>query len=100
MPFPSPPLPLPPTNLAQMRFTAIVLLAIVAVAIVGVYLFLNVLVIGSGLTYIATHPIKFQEWYGHVAAGRLEWERYKMPDPLSNETFHVDVAMLSLLYHF
>jgi len=31
---------------------------------------------------------------------RLEWERYKMPDPLSDETFDVDTATLSLLYRF
>ena len=32
--------------------------------------------------------------------GRLEWERYKMPDPLSNENFNVDAATLSVLFHF
>ena len=31
---------------------------------------------------------------------RAEWERYKMPDPLSDEKFNVDAATLSLLYHF
>ena len=31
---------------------------------------------------------------------RAEWERYKMPDPLSNEVFNVDSATLSVLYHF
>lgn len=31
---------------------------------------------------------------------RLEWERYKMPDPLSDEQFNVDTATLSLLYRF
>jgi opacity protein-like surface antigen len=31
---------------------------------------------------------------------RLEWERYKMPDPLSDETFDADTATLSLLYRF
>jgi len=33
-------------------------------------------------------------------AARLEWERYKMPDPLSDETFNADTATLSLLYRF
>ena len=34
-------------------------------------------------------------------SGRLEWERYNsMPDPLSDEKFHVDTATLSLLFHF
>ena len=31
---------------------------------------------------------------------RVEWERYKMPDPLSDEQFNVDTATLSLLYRF
>ncbi len=31
---------------------------------------------------------------------RVEWERYKMPDPFSDEMFNVDTAMLSLLYRF
>lgn len=31
---------------------------------------------------------------------RAEWERYKMPDPFSNELFDVDTATLSLLYRF
>ena len=68
--------------------------------------------IGSPITIIASSAQKsetnFAEKFGAGVeynfssefAGRLEWERYKMPDPLSNETFHVDVAMLSLLYHF
>jgi OOP family OmpA-OmpF porin len=31
---------------------------------------------------------------------RAEWERYKMPDPFSEEKFNVDAATLVLLYHF
>ena len=31
---------------------------------------------------------------------RAEWERYRMPDPFSDEQFKVDTATLSLLYHF
>ena len=31
---------------------------------------------------------------------RAEWERYKMPDPFSDEQFNVDTATLSLLYRF
>ena len=31
---------------------------------------------------------------------RGEWERYRMPDPFSDEQFKVDTATLSLLYHF
>jgi hypothetical protein len=33
-------------------------------------------------------------------AVRAEWERYKMPDPLSDELFNVDAATLSVLYRF
>jgi OOP family OmpA-OmpF porin len=32
--------------------------------------------------------------------GRLEWEHYRMPDPLSDEKFNVDAATLSVLFHF
>jgi hypothetical protein len=31
---------------------------------------------------------------------RAQWERYKMPDPFSDELFNVDTATLSLLYRF
>ena len=31
---------------------------------------------------------------------RAEWERYRMPDPFSDEQYKVDTATLSLLYHF
>jgi OOP family OmpA-OmpF porin len=31
---------------------------------------------------------------------RAEWERYKMPDPFSDELFNVNAATLSLLYRF
>jgi OmpA-OmpF porin, OOP family len=33
-------------------------------------------------------------------SGRLEWEHYRMPDPLSDEKFNVDAATLSVLFHF
>ena len=33
-------------------------------------------------------------------AARLEWERYNLVDPLSDEKFHVDTGTLSLLFHF
>lgn len=45
----------------------------VAVAIVGIYLFLNVVVVGSGLFYLLWHRELIVEWYGHVAAGQSEW---------------------------
>lgn len=45
---------------------------------------------GAGLDY----------HFSPAFTGRLEWERYKMPDPLSDEKFNVDAATLSVLFHF
>ena len=45
-----------------------------AVAIVGVYLLLNLVVIGSGLFYLATHPERLQLWFEHLMAGTQHWE--------------------------
>jgi hypothetical protein len=42
-----------------------------AVGIVGVYLVLNVVVIGSGLVYLVGHPERVQAWMQHLQAG--EW---------------------------
>ncbi len=44
----------------------------IAVVLVGIYLLLNVIVIGSGLFYILTHSDLITDWWGHVRAG--EWE--------------------------
>ncbi len=40
-----------------------------AVSIVGVYLVLNVIVIGSGVWYLAEHPAVLQDWWAKVQAG-------------------------------
>ena len=40
-----------------------------AAAIVGVYLVLNVIVIGSGLVYLGEHPHVLQDWWAMVEAG-------------------------------
>ena len=45
-----------------------------AVVIVGGYLVLNVLVIGSGLVKLATHPQFLSDWYTNVAEGRWHLE--------------------------
>lgn len=45
-----------------------------AVGIVGVYLLLNLIVIGSGLFYLATHPERLQLWFQHLMAGTGSWE--------------------------
>jgi hypothetical protein len=44
-----------------------------AAFIVGIYLVLNVVVIGSGVLYLAEHPHILNEWWGHVRAGGAEW---------------------------
>jgi hypothetical protein len=44
----------------------------VAVTLVGLYLLLNVIVIGSGLVYLLTHGEIVSQWWGHVTIG--EWE--------------------------
>jgi hypothetical protein len=40
-----------------------------AVVIVGVYLFLNLIVVGSGLVYLVAHPSLIQEWFADLRAG-------------------------------
>jgi hypothetical protein len=40
-----------------------------AVIIVGVYLLLNLFVIGSGVVYLVVHPSLFQAWYENVTTG-------------------------------
>jgi hypothetical protein len=46
----------------------------IAVVIVGVYLVLNVFVIGSGLAYLVAHPARFEAWYTAVDEGRWYFE--------------------------
>ena len=48
-----------------------------AATIVGVYLALNVVVIGSGLAYLAKHTEKFDAWIANLQAGR--WHIYESP---------------------
>jgi OOP family OmpA-OmpF porin len=67
---------------------------------------------GQPITYVAssndTTETKIREKFGAGIdyklnpqfTARLEWERYKMPDPLSDEQFNADTATLSLLYRF
>ncbi len=40
-----------------------------AAAIVGIYLVLNVVVVGSGLVYVAQHPDLFEAWWKNVQEG-------------------------------
>jgi hypothetical protein len=41
----------------------------IAVVIVGVYLVLNIIVLASGITYLAFHPSMVTNWYASVVAG-------------------------------
>lgn len=49
----------------------------IAVGLVGIYLLLNVIVIGSGVFYIFTHTEVLSQWWSHVQAG--EWEIKEPP---------------------
>lgn len=40
-----------------------------AAVIVAVYLLLNLIVIGAGLSYLVAHPEYFQQWYEHLTSG-------------------------------
>ena len=67
---------------------------------------------GEPLTFIVSNndksETKVREKFGagvgyslnSMFSVRAEWERYRMPDPFSDEQFKVDTATLSLLYHF
>ena len=46
----------------------------IAVIIVAVYLVLNVIVIGSGLGYLAAHPQLVSDWYASVKSGEWNFE--------------------------
>ncbi len=48
-----------------------------AAAIVGIYLVLNVIVVGSGLVYVAQHPQLFEAWWAKVQSG--QWHLPESP---------------------
>jgi len=47
---------------------------VVAIVIVAVYLFLNLIVIGSGLFYLLTHPERISQWHSSVLSGNWYFE--------------------------
>lgn len=65
-----------------------------AVLIVGVYLVLNVVVIGSGIAYIVQHPHYFHTWYERVQSG--QW--YLENAPLKSTGWWATVAVSLLLF--
>ncbi len=65
-----------------------------AVVIVGVYLALNVLIIGSGLVYLVAHPSLFQNWYADVVGGN--W--YVHDIPIAGRDFWSMIAVCLLIF--
>ena len=63
-----------------------------AVVIVAVYLVLNLLVIGSGLAYLAVHPEFLTRWYTHLVEG--DW--HLKDSPLAGHDGWT-IALLSLI---
>jgi hypothetical protein len=47
---------------------------VLAITIVAVYLFLNVIIIGSGLVYLVAHPSHVSQWYASVLSGNWYFE--------------------------
>src|SRR5262249_41913800 len=68
-----------------------------AVVLVGVYLVLNVVIIASGLVYLAGHPGKLAEWYGHLLEGPSGWRMEEAP-PLTGQGWGVIVLVCLLLF--
>ena len=66
----------------------------IAVVIVGVYLVLNVVVIGAGLKYLVDHPAMFTQWTGRVGSG--DW--YLEDSPMRSTGFWSIIAVSALLF--
>ena len=66
----------------------------IAVVIVGVYLALNVVVIGAGLKYLVDHPEMFTQWTGRVGSG--DW--YLEDSPMRSTGFWSIIAVSALLF--
>jgi hypothetical protein len=64
-----------------------------AVVIVGGYLLINVVLIASGLYYLATHPETLSQWYANVTAG--QW--HLSHRPLEGHSW-VTIILLCLLF--
>ncbi len=72
-------------------FREVILLAVV---IVGVFLVLNVVVIGSGFVYLVDHPEKLRLWFDRVVAG--EWHIDPKDRPVSG-TGALSIVLISLI---
>src|SRR5262245_59262920 len=63
-----------------------------AVVIVGTYLFLNLIIVGSGLVYLAEHPGLLTVWYENVTTGN-----WFLPEPPLRGTGWLVIAGTCLL---
>ena len=67
-----------------------------SVIIVGVYLALNVVVIGSGLVHLLFHPSKFQIWFSHLSSG--EWHIHHVPPWISGTSVWAIAGICFLIF--
>lgn len=68
-----------------------------AVVIVGIYLFLNLIVIGSGLAYLVAHQNLVHEWIGHLKAGPTQWHIEHTEHLPIVEGVFASIALVSVL---
>ncbi|MGE3317356.1 MAG: amino acid transporter [Planctomycetaceae bacterium] len=66
----------------------------IAVVIVGTYLFLNVILLGSALYYLATHPSHLQDWWNQVFV-QTDWRIAH--SPLQGHDW-ITIVLLCLLF--
>lgn len=65
-----------------------------AVTLVAIYLLLNLVVIGSGLWYLATHADQLTDWYQTIATGKWDVEE----SPLAGHDIWAVVAVCLLFF--
>lgn len=95
---------------SQMTVTILLLLALgttflkgfrevigIAVVLVAVYLFLNAIVIGSGVWHLATHPEILTEWSNHLRSP--DWQEWALThEPPVRGTGWVTIGLLCVLF--
>jgi hypothetical protein len=69
-----------------------------AVIIVGVYLALNVLVIGSGLWHLAWHPTKLQSWMDNISSGQWHIAAEHVPSIIKGTGLGSIIAICILIF--
>ncbi|MBL8866409.1 MAG: amino acid transporter [Planctomycetia bacterium] len=68
----------------------------IAAVIVGVYLTLNVVVLGYGLNYLIEHPEKLSDWWNHLQTG--EWHLPHNPLGAGGSGLVMMIAVALLLF--